>query len=278
MKAKVLFRFHLTKPMGRKNKKSECLKKEERAIVLHMAVWAIADLHLSFGVANKSMEAFGPTWARYTERIKENWERDVKPEDLVLIAGDISWALRLEEVKVDLEWIHNLPGTKVMIKGNHDYWWHSIGKVRSILPSSIHVVQNDVFNWNDISIGGTRLWDSNEYHFDQFINFQPGRPRPQPKPEDSKVFEREIERLLISLQKLDQKAKHRIVMTHYPPISADLQPSRVSLLLEQYNVDICLFGHLHQVKENSLLFGTTVKTKFYLTSADYLKFQPLKIL
>ncbi|MCH9626732.1 MAG: hypothetical protein S4CHLAM2_03600 [Chlamydiales bacterium] len=245
-----------------------------------MTIWAIADLHLSFGVPEKSMEVFGPEWADYAEKIQTNWLKVIEPEDLVLIAGDISWAMRLEEAKVDLDWIEELPGTKVIIKGNHDYWWSSLSKVRQILPPSIDFIQNTAFNWKEYSIGGARLWDTDEYGFNAYIDFResPVAPSKEAKPDQEKIFNRELERLELSLKNLDPSASKRLVMTHYPPISADLAPSRASELLEKYKVDVCLFGHLHNVRRGELPFGTSRGVEYHLTSCDYLDFKPLKVL
>ncbi len=244
-----------------------------------MSVWAIADLHLSFGVPEKSMEVFGSEWIGYSEKIKANWESAVKPDDLVLIAGDISWAMRPEQAKIDLDWIEALPGTKAMIKGNHDYWWSSLSRVKSILPPSIQIIQNNAFNWEKYSIGGARLWDTDEYGFDAYIDFKEAAvpSSKEAKPDQEKIFKRELERLELSLKALDQKASKRLVMTHYPPISADLQPSKTASLLEKYRVDICVFGHLHSVKRGAPLFGERHSIRYYLTSCDYLDFKPLPI-
>lgn len=99
-----------------------------------MAVWAIADLHLSFGIPDKSMDVFGPQWTDHAEHVKKHWLESISAEDLVLIPGDISWAMTPEQAKADLEWIHELPGTKVLLRGNHDYWWTSVSKVQKVLP------------------------------------------------------------------------------------------------------------------------------------------------
>lgn len=245
-----------------------------------MSIWAIADLHLSFGVPEKTMEVFGPEWINYGEKLKENWSAVVRPDDLVLIAGDISWAMRTHEAKIDLEWIGALPGTKVMIKGNHDYWWSSLSKVEEIIPPSLHVIQNNAFHWNDCSIGGARLWDTDEYSFDGYIEYResPVAPSKEEKPDQEKIFKRELERLELSLKCLDQSAKQRLVLTHYPPINAELAPSLASALLEKYHVDICVFGHLHNVKKGVRLFGVHKGIQYYLTSSDYLDFKPLLIL
>lgn len=137
-----------------------------------MSVWALGDLHLAFGVPDKSMDAFGDPWIGYAEKIEKEWLERIKTEDLVLIPGDISWATRLEDAKIDLDWIDRLPGTKVLIKGNHDYWWTSLNKIQKILPPGIHLVQNNVFHWNGIGIAGTRLWDIPGLTFKDHINFK----------------------------------------------------------------------------------------------------------
>lgn len=250
-----------------------------------MTIWAIADLHLAIGVPSKSMDIFGPRWHDYEKKIRTNWLEVIKPEDLVLIAGDICWAMRLQEALPDMEWIHQLPGTKVMIRGNHDYWWDSPTKMRKVLPPSIHVIQNDVFNWGDVTIGGARMWDTPEYHFGQFGEKSGeggGKGKPAPTAEeiekDDKLFQRELQRLELSLEQLNKDAKVRIAMTHYPPISADLQPSLTSAILEKHRIDICVFGHLHNLQRGLDLFGEKNGVKYYLTACDYMEFRPLKLL
>lgn len=235
-----------------------------------MNVWAIADLHLAISTPDKNMDVFG--WTDYMKKIEKNWRCVVKDEDLVLIAGDISWAMNLDKAKIDLNWIEALPGTKVMIKGNHDYWWQSIGKTRAILGPKSHLIQNDAFHFEDISIAGTRLWDSDEY------SFYPQNLTEEEQKQNSKIFERELERLEMSLKALRKEAQYKIAMTHYPPIGADLKPSKTSALLEKYGVDFCIFGHLHNVKENELPFGKKNGVDYRLTSCDHLNFTPLKII
>ena len=248
-----------------------------------MTVWAIADLHLSFGVPNKAMDFFGSSWTDWTTKVEENWRNLIKEDDLVLIAGDISWAMRIEEVVPDLEWIHQLPGTKVILRGNHDYWWTSLSKIEKILPSSIHLIQNNSFKWKNVSIAGARLWDSSEYKFNEYIEYAEN-PRAKKlsevddnKQESERIFERELARLETSLKSLSKNAEFRIAMTHYPPISADLKDSKVLKLLEKYQVNACVFGHLHNVKQGIPLFGKKNQITFYLTSCDYLIFKPIKI-
>ncbi len=246
-----------------------------------MTLWALADLHLAFGAPDKSMEFFGPTWQNYAERIEKNWRALVQKDDLVLIPGDISWALKLENALIDLRWIDALPGTKLLLRGNHDLWWPSASKLKELLPPSIHFIQNNVFNWNDVTIGGTRLWDSEEYGFSSIIEFQENpkeRINKEEKPSSETIFVRELGRLELSLKALSEKAKWRIAMTHYPPIGLDLAPSRASKVFEKYQVETVVFGHLHNVQRGKDLFGKARGVNYHLTSCDYLDFIPLKIL
>jgi len=249
-----------------------------------MKVWALADLHLSFSVPEKSMEFFGPVWKDYADKIAAHWKKEIAPDDLVLIAGDISWAMRWEQALIDLNWIAALPGKKVLLRGNHDYWWGSFKKMSENLPPSLYLIQNNSLSFDGISIGGARLWDSNEYSFGNYIEYVEN-PRATKNflesPQDDsaeKIFERELIRLQLSLQSMDKHAKIRIALTHYPPISADLQPSRASKLLEENGIKICIFGHLHNIKKGAQLFGEKNGIRYLLTSSDYLGFNPLRIL
>lgn len=249
------------------------------------AIWAIADLHLSFGVPNKAMDIFGEQWLNHPEKVKKHWEECIDADDLVLLAGDLSWAKDLEEAMPDLEWIDALPGTKVILRGNHDYWWSTLSKLKKALPPTLNYIQNNVFNWKGVSIGGARLWDSSEYNFNPIIHVNkpdselPLNPKDADPERDEKIFSRELLRLENSLKLLEKKAKHRIAMTHYPPIGLELAPSRASTLLEKYHVDTCVFGHLHNVKEHAPPpFGKSRGIEYLLTAADFLDFKPQKIL
>lgn len=253
--------------------------REEKRTGFFMAVWALADLHLAFGVPDKKMDAFGEPWIDYTDKIQKQWLAHIKPDDLVLLAGDISWAMRLEDAAVDLNWIHQLPGTKVMIRGNHDYWWTSLSKVEKILPPSMHIIQNNVFNWKEYTIGGTRLWDS-DFSFNDYIEYKEN-PRakqmsetPMTFEENDRIYMRELGRLELSLKNLNKDAAVRIAMTHYPPISADLEISAASMILERYKIHTCVFGHLHNLKKDLKLFGNRRGVQYILTSCDYLDFIP----
>lgn len=248
---------------------------------LIMTVWALSDPHLAFGVPSKTMEAFGSLWKNYVIRIEAAWKERITPEDLVLLPGDISWAMDLKDALVDLEWIHRLPGTKVILKGNHDYWWPSSSKLAKALPPSILFVHNNALLWKEIAIGGTRLWDTNEYDFNEIIHFQKNplekKSSPPTVKETEKIFERELERLRLSLRQLDPKAKKRIALTHYPPIGCDLKPSRASAILEEFKIQVCVFGHLHNIKKEAPLFGEVRGVRYLFTSCDYLDFIPLRV-
>jgi predicted phosphohydrolase len=231
------------------------------------------------------MEVFGPAWQGYAEKIASHWKRLVAPTDLVLIPGDISWAMRLPEVGPDLAWIDALPGEKILLKGNHDYWWSSSSKLSQIMPPSIRFIHNNTLTWNGIALGGARLWDTPEYSFNTFITFRenPLAKKKTPeelsreKEEEEKIFKRELERLKLSLSQLDPQAQLRIALTHYPPIGADLKPSRASQLLEEFQIDICVFGHLHNVKPHSLPFGKARGVNYLFASCDYHDFQPILV-
>jgi predicted phosphohydrolase len=251
-----------------------------------MTIWAISDLHLAFSVPEKSMEAFGPSWKDYAAKIQMHWQRLVSPEDLVLIAGDISWAMRLEEALKDLLWIEALPGKKIILRGNHDYWWQSPAKMAKVMPPSIQFLQNNALKWNNVAIGGSRLWDTPEYHFNDYIEFQEN-PRARPKTsegiakekeEGEKIFTRELQRLRLSLSQLDNQAAVKIAMVHYPPVDALLHPSRASQILEEFQINFCVFGHLHNVRKNALPFGKARGVNYLFTSCDYLEFAPIKVI
>ncbi|SCA63925.1 hypothetical protein SCG7109_BP_00040 [Chlamydiales bacterium SCGC AG-110-M15] len=250
-----------------------------------VTIWAIADLHLSFGIKNKEMDVFGAEWAQHFDQVEQHWRERITDDDLVLIAGDSSWAMHLRDALADLNWIHSLPGTKVIIKGNHDFWWSSGKKMRAAMPSSIHFIHNNAYTWNDVTIAGARLWDSPEYRFHDYIDFRENALTSKaPKKEDlnaeeeaERIFQRELNRLEISLKDMSPGCSQRIVMTHYPPIGADLADSRVSKILEGYKIQHCIFGHLHSLRQGVNMFGEKNGVKYWLTSCDYLNFIPIEI-
>lgn len=246
------------------------------------SIWALADLHLSFSRPSKTMEAFGSSWKNYQQRLEHHWKESVQEGDLVLLAGDITWAMTLEEAKIDLEWIDKLPGFKVLLKGNHDYWWTTPTKMQKEGFKNLIFLQNNSYVWNDIGIGGARLWDTPEYRFDAYIDFVPNTlaktSNKLDEDQERRLFCRELERLQLSLKSIPGSCKKRLAMTHYPPIGADLQPSEASKILEAHQVDTCVFGHLHSVKPGSLPFGEARGIRYIFCAADYCQFKPIKIL
>lgn len=248
-----------------------------------MTIWALADLHLAIAVPSKDMAAFGEPWNGYMKKIEYHWKNLIHNDDLVLLAGDISWSLKLKDAKIDLEWIASLPGTKVMVRGNHDYWWSSLKQVEEMLPRSVHIIQNNSWKWGEYVIGGAKLYDSSEYDFKEYIHYTPNplakvrKEELTSSEESEKLFTKELGRLELSLKDMDRKGGIKIAMTHYPPIGAQLLDSKASKLLEAYDVNICVFGHLHNVKKDSLSFGKKNGVEYYLTAADYLDFKPIKI-
>ncbi len=250
-----------------------------------MAIWAIADLHLSFGVEGKKMDVFGPKWVDHASKIEKNWKSSIANDDLVLIAGDISWALHQEDAMADLEWIENLPGTKVMIKGNHDLWWRSASKVRKVLPNSIHLVQNDAFTIHGVTIGGTRLWENPLISYNEYIEFREVKGVNIHKKEnteeerlhDEKIFKTELDRLTTSIAAMDSNAKHRIVMVHYPPAGPLNRDSVVMDILAKNRIDVCLFGHLHNLKQEAPVNFSYKGVRVLCTACDYLDFKPVLV-
>lgn len=228
------------------------------------------------------MEVFGPVWQGYADKIESAWKEVVAPEDLILIPGDISWGMTLDEALVDLRWIDQLPGKKVILKGNHDYWWPSSKKLREALPPSIDFIHNNALLIGDIAIGGSRLWDTAEYNFHSVIDFQENPKGKVPLVVDEayedKIFVRELERLRLSLSQLSPQASVRIALTHYPPIGKEMQSSKVSQILEEFRIDYCIFGHLHNVRAGALSFGKKEGVTYLFTSCDYLCFKPLLVL
>ncbi len=196
-----------------------------------MRLFAIADPHLS-GASPKPMTIFGPGWSGHPEAFFAGWRGVVRDEDLVLVPGDISWAMKLEDAVVDLAAIGELPGRKVLLRGNHDYWWPSISKLRRALPEGMHAVQNDALELDGVVVSGTRGW------------ICPGSRSFTDS--DQRIYEREGERLAISLTAAKRlKGRYHVVMLHFPPTNQRLEPSLFTELIEQANPDALVFGHVH---------------------------------
>lgn len=230
-----------------------------------MKIFAISDPHLSTAV-EKPMDIFGAGWEDHWERICKDWNAKVTQDDLVLIAGDISWGMYMEEAQPDLELIGKLAGKKVILKGNHDYWWKSITAVRNALPENMFAVQNDCIRFEDVLVCGSRGWTVPE------VNFK--------SEEDEKLYKRELIRLELSLQEMTKMRKDGdfvIAMTHYPPFNAKMADSDVTALMEKYNIDCVVYGHLHGKNCRVELDYTKKGIRYLLTSCDQINCKLVEI-
>lgn len=229
-----------------------------------MAIYAIADLHLSFN-ENKPMNIFGNQWQGYEEKIKNNWLEKVSEEDLVILPGDFSWSMYLEDTVKDFEYINSLPGKKLLLKGNHDYWWSTLNKMRNFIKehnfNNIDFIMNNSYIYGKYIIAGTRGWS--------LIDEQEGE----------KFIKRELARLELSLQdgiKKYGEDKEIVVCMHYPPINEakmlKMENFEFVNLMKKYNVKKCLYGHLHGNSINEAFEGQYKEIDFKLVSADALNF------
>lgn len=228
-----------------------------------MALYAISDLHLAL-TGDKPMDVFGDKWFKHHEKIQENWIKIVKEEDTVLVAGDISWSMRMEDGREDLEFIHKLPGKKIFVKGNHDYWWTSITKLNSMYED-MNFIQNNFFTYEDYAICGTRGWitpSSSKF-----------------TAHDKKVYERELIRLTLSLDMAKKDGYSKIiVMLHYPPTNDGCEDTGFIDILKNYEVEKVIYGHLHGYGLNNVFEGVKEDVEYILTSCDYINFTPKKII
>lgn len=228
-----------------------------------MALYAISDLHLAF-TTDKPMDIFGAKWLKHDEKIKENWIKKITDEDTVLIAGDISWSMRSDESKVDLDWIDALPGKKIISKGNHDYWWGGISKLNRMYENT-KFLQNNFYTYDDYAICGSRGW------------ILEGSDRFTEK--DKKIFDREIIRLRLSLDKAKEAGyENIIVMIHYPPMNEKRENSAFIDLFKEYGVKKVIYGHLHGPSLANVLNGEHEGIEYLMTSCDFLNFDPKRIL
>ena len=224
-----------------------------------MKVFAISDLHLSVNNP-KPMDIFGEAWDNYVEKIFEDWKNKVSEDDIVLLPGDFSWAMKLDDTKKDFELLESLPGKKVIIKGNHDYWWKSISAVREFIPDGFYAIQNDAIKFGNVVICGTRGWTIAER----------GQELSQ---EDKKIYDREVIRLdltLASASKLREEGDILVCMMHYPPFNFFHDDSEMTELIKKYNVDKVVYGHLHSIKNPSPIV-TKNEIPYFLTSCDLVK-------
>lgn len=245
-----------------------------------MKIFALADLHLSFSLPNKSMNTFGGVWVDHHLEIKSKWNSLVSSDDLVLIPGDISWGSSLQEAEKDLHWIDALNGKKVLSKGNHDFWWSSKKKLDGMGFTSLTFLDKDVYSPHpSIHIIANKFADSQEFSFEKYIQIK-GELRKKTDEQierEKKQYDKEITRLTNTLNMIKSKSGIKICMLHYPPLSGEMESSHASDLLEKSGITHCVFGHLHSVKEHGLPFGTKNGISYYLTSCDYLQNTPLEI-
>ncbi len=224
-----------------------------------MRLFAIADPHLS-SIHPKPMSVFGGNWSGHPEIFFQRWRETVLEDDVVIVAGDISWALKLGDAMPDLAMIADLPGRKVILRGNHDYWWPSISKLRNALPFNMQALQNDSIVIGDTAICGTRGWTCPGN--DDFTN------------EDEKIYARELERFKLALQSLKDKTYKKLVIAlHYPPTNGVFAPSGFTDLIEQAKPDAVVYGHLHGVHPTRAL-SNWQGIKLHFVACDAVEFRP----
>ena len=228
-----------------------------------MAIYAISDLHLSLS-SDKPMDVFGGVWENYVDKLKEEWEATVKEDDVVIVSGDVSWAMYLDEAVLDLQFIDALPGKKIISRGNHDYWWASLSKLESCLEvnniKSISFVQNNAIEIENYVVCGCRGWKTPLD--DDF------------KKQDQKIYNRELLRLEISLTEAIKTQKDIIVSLHYPPFSSKGIKTGFVDVLERFRVKYCIYGHLHSEGMKNAIVGNINDIEYILASSNHLLFKP----
>jgi uncharacterized protein len=226
-----------------------------------MRVLAIADPHLS-GAQPKPMTVFGAAWEGHPEAFFEGWRREVEEDDLVLVPGDVSWAMRLEEALIDIASIAALPGKKVLLRGNHDYWWPSLRKLRSVLPDGMWAIQNDAVRIGDVVVAGTRGWSAPGSHaFEEH---------------DERIYTREVQRLRLSLEAARAlRGPYLAVMLHFPPTNHRGEPSQMLEVVRAASPDAVVFGHVHGGAPVVVPSVGDAVVRF--VAADHLGFRPALI-
>lgn len=230
-----------------------------------MALYAISDLHLPLGI-DKPMDIFGSAWSNYVERLYENWQSVVTAEDTVVLPGDFSWATYLQQAEADFAYLHELNGKKILLKGNHDYWWTTKNKMRQFVEErgyhDIFFLQNDAYFYRDIAICGTRGW-----------LFPQGGGTTD---EDKKIYAREVQRMGLSCQAAG--GKKIIAFLHYPPLAQNIYDTDMIRMLKTYDIDTCVYGHLHAAAHKNAVEGNVDGIEYLLVSGDYRAFTPVKIM
>ena len=228
-------------------------------------LFALADLHLSLA-GQKPMDIFGKIWRNHAVRMAENWDSAVDAGDTVLLPGDLSWGHDLVDAAPDLAWIGARPGHKILLRGNHDSWWGSLAKVRAALPADCQLLQNNALLVDGRVIVGARGWTAPD--------------DPVAGPSDGKVFERELDRLRLSLAVAEREFPRelpRVAILHYPPWIDGREPTAVVPLLEEAGVRACIYGHLHGGDHRLAVTGRHRGIDFYLAAADAVDFRPIPI-
>ena len=227
-----------------------------------MSIFAIGDLHLSF-TTDKPMDIYGPDWTHHTERLKDEWCSEIGQDDTTIIAGDISWALRFADAIPDIDWIHELPGRKVFIRGNHDLWWSGISKLNS-LYDDIYFIQNTHYEVSGVGICGSRGWEDKD--------------DPDFTADDEKIYRRELIRMEMSLKSaVNAGLDDIIVAIHYPPAPHEKE-TEFTTLFEKYGVKKVVYGHLHGSEGYKKgIKGYMNGVEYMLVSLDYLSCKPLKV-
>lgn len=228
-----------------------------------MALYAIGDLHLCLGT-NKPMDIFGGAWVGYMDKLRQGLSV-IQPDDTTVLLGDLSWALDLNGAKEDFAFINSIPGRKIILKGNHDYWWSTAAKFYKFCDENgfenMYVLNNNHFEYEGMAICGTRGWFFEEERSGQH---------------DEKVFKRELIRLEASLKSAGEKQK--LVFLHYPPKYKGYECPEILALLDQYGVRQCFYGHLHGASHGLAMEGLWDGVDFKLVAADKLDFKPIKVI
>lgn len=230
-----------------------------------MKIFAMSDLHLS-EASEKPMDVFGQRWKNHTEKMKNNWDQHLTDDDVMIISGDISWGLQMEEALPDLEWIHNRPGLKLITKGNHDLWWTSLTKLNR-LYDDLRFIQNNCVLVGSTAVCGTRGWNLKH-------------DGPEWTAHDDKIYRRELLRMKMALDAAVKTGAERIILSmHYPPTDHRGSDTEFTELIRQYSVDYVLYGHLHGADAALHAYnGTKNGTVYRLVSSDCLKFRPFQVL
>ncbi len=226
-----------------------------------MALYAIGDTHLSL-TCQKPMDVFGRGWTGYVEKLRDGFA-GITAQDTTVLCGDLSWGMNLEEAKGDLAFLDSLPGRKVLLKGNHDYWWTTAARMERFFRDSgfttLEILHNNCRLWGDIALCGTRGW---------FYEEERGE-------HSEKIFRRELGRLETSLKAAGEREK--IVFLHYPPLAQGYRCGEILELLKRYRVGQCCYAHIHGDSHRFAVCGIVEGTEFRLVSADYLRFRPLRL-